>query len=240
MYSTQSLYSGANRARFLVSGIVAASFVLALLNAKVAQAQTPADIVAAVNKTCAVMSGERKLDSQTLQLLLLVDEDFADANPVALAIYRGVIRQCPKAYLAYEQRKRVNNPFANSGLLKGTPSALLSSGSSSSSHASRSVFAMRCIGNGGMASAQGATLTVKFQKAEHPASQGLLPGQCSWLDRGVRPNEPSRIEVPLHSPSQAQNGVAQINAGGTWTFWVYNINAVLRATAVAKGTPAKP
>ncbi|MGB8908496.1 MAG: hypothetical protein WCC84_07075 [Candidatus Cybelea sp.] len=240
MYSTPSLYPGANRARFLTFGIVAASFALALPNAEVAQAQTPAGIAAAVDKTCAVMSGERKLDNQTLQLLLLLDEDLADPNPVSLALYRGVIHQCPKAYLAYEQRKRVNNPFANSGLVKSTPTALISSGSSSSSHASPSVFAMRCIGSGGMASAQGATLTVKFQKAEHPASQGLLPGQCSWLDRGVRPNEPSRIEAPLASAGQAQNGVAQINAGGTWTFWVYNTSAVLRATAVAKGTPAKP
>ncbi|MFZ0033221.1 MAG: hypothetical protein WAK84_15255 [Candidatus Cybelea sp.] len=240
MYSTPSLYLGANCARFLAFGIVAALFALALLNAEVAQAQTAAGIAAAVDKTCAVMSGERKLDSQTLQLLQLLDEDLADPNPVAIALYRGVIHQCPKAYLAYEQRKRVNNPFANSGLVKGTPAALISSGSSSTSHALPSVFAMRCVGNGGMASAQGATLTVKFQKTEHPASQGLLPGQCSWLDRGVRPNEPSRIEVPLASAGQAQNGVAQINAGGTWTFWVYNTNAVLRATAVAKGTPAKP
>ena len=115
MYSTPSLYPGANRARFLTFGIVAASFALALPNAEVAQAQTPAGIAAAVDKTCAVMSGERKLDNQTLQLLLLLDEDLADPNPVSLALYRGVIHQCPKAYLAYEQRKRVNNPFAKFG-----------------------------------------------------------------------------------------------------------------------------
>jgi hypothetical protein len=227
----------ANRGRFPVFVIVAASFAFALLCGKAAQAQTAADIATAVNKTCAVMSGQQKVDGQTLQLLLLLDEDLADPNPVALALYRGVLHQCPKAYLAYEQRKRANNPFANAPLVKGTPTSL-TAGSGSASPAS--VFPMRCRGNGTMASAQGTTLMVRFEKVNHPAAQGLSPGECSWLDRAVRPNEPSLIEVPLASAAQARNGVAQISAGGLWTFWVYNANTFLRATAVAKGTPAKP
>ncbi|MBV9717791.1 MAG: hypothetical protein JOZ77_00585 [Candidatus Eremiobacteraeota bacterium] len=230
----------ASRARLAGFGVAAAILAATLCGARIAQAQTAADVAAAVDKTCAVMSGERKADSQTLQYLLLLDEDLADANPVAVALYRGVVHQCPKAYLSYEQRKRTSNPFANSGLVSGTQTALTSGASSSAGHSTPAVFAMRCRGHGGMASAQGLTLTVRFEKADHPAVQSLLPGQCSWLDRGVRPNEPSIISVPLGSAAEAQNGVAQINAGGTWTFWVYNANGSFRATEVAKGTPAKP
>jgi hypothetical protein len=220
--------------------IAAAWSTVALFDGRPAHAQTAADVAAAVNKTCGVMSGQQKADSQALHLLLLLDEDLADANPVAVALYRGVVHQCPKAYLAYEQRLRRGNPFANSGLVKGTPTALASSGSGSPKPPSPTAYAMRCHGNAGMASALGTTLMVHFEKASHPASQGLLPGECSWLDRAVRANEPSLIEVPLASAAQAQNGVSQIDAGGMWTFWVYNANGFLRATAVAKGTPAKP
>lgn len=229
-----------HRAPCLVLGVAVASFAVAVLVSPVAHAQTATDVAVAVDKTCAVMSGQRKPDSQTLQFLLLLDEDLADANPVAVALYRGVVHQCPKAYLAYEQRKRASNPFANSALVRGAPTQLTASGSGSANHSSPTVFPIRCRGNNGIASAQGTTLTVRFEKANHPATQGLLPGQCSWLDRGVRSNEPSRIEVLLGSAAQARNGVGQINAGGTWTFWVYNANTLLRATAVAKGTPAKP
>src|SRR5579863_7569948 len=101
--------------------IAAAWFAVALFDGRPTYAQTAADVATAVTKTCAVMSGQQKADSQALHLLLLLDEDLADANPVAVALYRGVVHQCPKAYLAYEQRLRRGNPFANSGLVKGTP-----------------------------------------------------------------------------------------------------------------------
>jgi hypothetical protein len=212
---------------------LAISLFAVFLDAEAARAQTAADMAAAVDKTCAVMSGQQKPDGQALQLLLLLDEDLADANPVAVALYRGVLHQCPKAYLAYEQRKRASNPFANSGLVSGASTSLTAT-------PRPSTFPMRCRADGNMASAQGPTLTVRFAKAAKPAAQGLQPGQCSWLDRGVRASEPSRIEVPLASAAQAKNGVTAINAGGMWTFWVYKANTVLRATAVAKGTPARP
>lgn len=229
----------AQRMRSLSLGLALASFgVLALFSGTTARAQTAADVAAAVNKSCAVMSGAQKPDSQSLQYLLLIDEDMADANPVATALYRGVVHQCPKAYLAYEQRKRTSNPFANDPLTSGTQTSL-TSGSSSTAASTPAVYPMRCLGNGSMASAQGATLLVRFTKSSRPATESLQPGQCSWLDRGVNGNEPSEIAVPLASAAQAQNGVEQINAGGTWTFWVYNASTVLHATAVAKGTPTK-
>jgi hypothetical protein len=218
--------------RFRPDALVLATlaFMLGLLHADAARAQTAADVNAAVGNICAVLSGQQKADSRTLQYLLLMDEDLADANPVALGLYRGVVHQCPKAYIAYEQRKRTSNPFANSGLTKGTPTQLT---------AAPQTYAMSCRGGRGIASAQSTTLTLLFAKATHPAAQGLLPGQCSWTDRGVRPSEPARIVVPLASAAEARNGVAQINAGGLWTFQVYAVNGTLRATVVTKGAAAK-
>jgi hypothetical protein len=214
------------RFRLRARRLTAFTFALILLAADGARAQTAADVSAAVGNVCAVLSGQQKADSRTLQYLLLMDEDFADANPVSIAIFRGVTHQCPKAYLAYEQRKRTHNPFANSGLTNSTPTQLT---------AAPKTFALRCRGGHGIASAQGATLIVVFAKATHPAAHGLLPGQCSWADRAVSAKESARIVVPLANAAQARDGVAQINAGGLWTFQTYNANGSLRATAVAKG-----
>jgi len=100
-------------------------------------------------------------------------------------------------------------------------------------------FPLSCRGGKGIASAQGATLIVAFAKAAHPGAQGLLAGQCSWTDRVVGAKEPTRIVVPLVNAAQAGNGVAQINAGGLWTFQVYNANGSLHATVVAKGAATK-
>jgi hypothetical protein len=80
---------------------------------------------------------------------------------------------------------------------------------------------------------------VKFARSAQAATHGLGPGQCSWADRPMRSNEPASIETLLASAADANNGVAQIYAGGTWTFWLTNTNAYLRASAIAKGTPSK-
>jgi hypothetical protein len=218
------------RPRSLTLALATAAFTFSLLHPDAAGAQTSADLAAAVGNVCAVLSGQQKPDSRTLQYLLLMDEDLADANPVALGLYRGVVHQCPKAYLAYEQRKHTSNPFANSGLTKGTPTQLTGA---------PKTFALTCRGGHGIASAQGATLIVQFAKVAHPAPQGLLPGQCSWSDRGVGSKEPARIVVPLVNAAQARDGVAQINAGGAWTFQVYAANGALRATSVVKGPAPK-
>ena len=93
------------------------------LYAKATQAQTNIQQVAA--KTCAVMAGKRKLDQQTFQYLRILDEDLANANPVALALYRQVLNQCPKAYFNFQQRKRVNNPFPPGSLVNPNPTPLI-------------------------------------------------------------------------------------------------------------------
>lgn len=94
---------------------------------KTAQGQINIPQVAAT--TCAVMSGQRKLDGRALQYLLLLDDDLV-GNPVTIVLYREVINQCPKAYLNYQQRKRVSNPFPPGFLVNPNPSPLITPGSS--------------------------------------------------------------------------------------------------------------
>lgn len=223
--------------------LVAACAIVAWLGLTVwgspaGRAQTAADVSAAAGKACAVMSGQAKADSRTLQYLLLLDEDMADANPVATALYHDVLQQCPKAYIGYEQRLRSQNPFANSGLVKQSSTSLTGSGTSLTGSPAPE-FPIRCRGAHGMAAANGTMLVVTFAKVQHAATQGLQPGQCAWVDRAVRASEPAHIDVPLGSNGDAQRGVAQIGAGGLWTFWVVNAGSALRASAVAKGTPAQ-
>ena len=154
-----------------------------------ARALSAADITAAAAQTCAVMSGQTKADARTLQYLLMLDEDMADANPVALALFHDVVHECPKAYLSYEQRLRAQNPFAAHPLVN-QQTQLSNSGTNFAGPASRPDFPIRCRGGRGMASSQGTMLVVTFEKTEHPAAQGLQPGQCAWLDRAMRQNEP--------------------------------------------------
>jgi len=93
---------GMVRSRPVARCLVTVAFALGVLHTDCARAQTAADLAAAVGNVCAVLSGQQKADSRTLQYLLLMDEDMADTNPVALGLFRGVVHQCPKAYLAYE------------------------------------------------------------------------------------------------------------------------------------------
>jgi len=207
------------------------SLLVVLLLAVVASAslaQTQSNISQAAATTCSVMSGQRKADSQAFKYLLLLDEDLGDANPVALALHREVVKQCPKTYLDYEQRKRVSNPFPAGSLVKSTPTQLVNP---------EPDYPIRCRGAHGLASTDGKNLVVQFRKGDAPADKALQAGQCSWPDRGMRPNEPTRITDECATVSEARNTAERINAGDTWTFWVVNTGTFFKATASAKGKP---
>jgi hypothetical protein len=68
-------------------------------------------------------------------------------------------------------------------------------------------------------------LVVKFRPGNMPAGQGLKPGEGSWLDRGMRPNEPFRIEgdVPEMLAAQVAISLGQ-DPKAYWRFWIYNTN----------------
>jgi hypothetical protein len=53
-------------------------------------------------------------------------------------------------------------------------------------------FPLVCRGGGAMQfrfSHAESTITVTFKAGTKPAAQGLVPGECSWRDRGFRPGE---------------------------------------------------
>ena len=98
-------------------------------------------------------------------------------------------------------------------------------------------FPLRCKGSTGMASANGKNLIIEFTKGDRPADQGLQSGQCSWLDRGLRSNEPTRVVQERPTVGEAQSTAKLINAGETWTFWVFNAGEFFRANSSARGMP---
>src|SRR6266851_3415866 len=70
-----------------------------------------------------------------------------------------------------------------------------------------------------------------FTRGAKPASQGLVPGECSWEDRGVRAEEPNRLSqhVEPNSPSLRGNLAPENrwyeelhSPDKYWTFQVYN------------------
>ncbi len=70
-----------------------------------------------------------------------------------------------------------------------------------------------------------------FTRGTKPASQGLAPGECSWVDRGMRPQEPDRLSqhVEPNSPSLKGNLAPENrwyeelhSPDKYWTFQVYN------------------
>lgn len=117
----------------LIAGVSTVS-----LYAEAAQAQINIQQIA--TKTCAVMSGQKKPDRQSFQYLLLLDDNeaFGSGNPITLALFQTVLKKCPQAYLNFQHRKLVNNPFPPGYLVKPNQTLLYhpESGSSNSSTSS--------------------------------------------------------------------------------------------------------
>jgi hypothetical protein len=86
-----------------------------------------------------------------------------------------------------------------------------------------------------MASTSGKNLIIDFRPARGPAGNGLEPGQCSWLDRSLRPNEPIPIVSEEFAPATARQIAGMIDNGETWTFWVFNVGRFFHATADSRG-----
>jgi len=65
-------------------------------------------------------------------------------------------------------------------------------------------------------------LTVKFESGTRRADAGLRPGQGSWLDRGMRSGEPTRLEYYVHE-SDAQKIIDYLRSPASYyVFECYN------------------
>jgi hypothetical protein len=73
----------------------------------------------------------------------------------------------------------------------------------------------------------------KGTRATGPNGAQLAPGQCSWLDRGMRSNEPDILQEevgPNITSAPWFNNLRQ--PGGCWRFDVFNTNqGVLKVTS---------
>ena len=214
----------------------ALSLFVAFLHAGPARAQTPADMVPPSIRRARSCPASKNSTARRCSCCCCSTKISQTPIPLPLRIYRGVIHQCPKAYLAYEQRKRASNPFANSGLVKGTVGASFL----------RFEFASQA--REACFPCDAAVIVpwrprkvrhyVRFAKSRasglaRPASRPVLVARSRSA-----PNEPSRIEVPL--PARAgQERSRAINAGGTWTFWVYNVERRAPRHGCCKGYSGK-
>src|SRR5260370_23636326 len=70
-----------------------------------------------------------------------------------------------------------------------------------------------------------------FTRGTKPASQGLAPGECSWTDRGMHPEEPDRVSQHVEANSQSLRGnltpenrwYQELHSPNKyWIFQVYN------------------
>ena len=78
-----------------------------------------------------------------------------------------------------------------------------------------------------------------FTKANRPAGprgRNLAPGQCSWVDRGMRTNEPDILQQEVGPTVNSQPWFADMkNPAKFWIFDVFNTNQ-----GVMKITRARP
>ncbi|MBW3571204.1 MAG: hypothetical protein KY467_08860 [Gemmatimonadetes bacterium] len=65
-----------------------------------------------------------------------------------------------------------------------------------------------------------------FERSAGPASAGLAPGQCAWMDRAVRADEPARLahHVPAGADGEAPYQWPEVlyDPDRYWVFEVYN------------------
>src|SRR5216684_2728595 len=85
-----------------------------------------------------------------------------------------------------------------------------------------------------------------FVRGTKPAGEGLAPGECSWVDRGMYPNEPDRVS------QHVEEGSDSLKVGGTlapenrWyeelhssdKYWIFMVSNNGRGQMIA--TSARP
>jgi hypothetical protein len=66
-------------------------------------------------------------------------------------------------------------------------------------------------------------LIVDFKFGDRPVGAGLSPGQGSWMDRGMRPGEPTRLIYFRINRAKAEKIAASLrNPRVQWAFWCNN------------------
>jgi hypothetical protein len=92
-------------------------------------------------------------------------------------------------------------------------------------------YPLVCRGGGSLAigTAPGeGNIGFRFTRGTKPAGEGLAPGECSWKDRGMYPNEPDRVSQHIEEVVGAPKPgwYEELHSSGRyWTFMVSNNGA---------------
>lgn len=65
-------------------------------------------------------------------------------------------------------------------------------------------------------------LIVDFQAGRTSVGDGLRPGQGSWMDRGMHPDEPTRLIYRVRRARAEGIAASLKNSRVTWAFWCNN------------------
>ncbi len=131
----------------------------------------------------------------------------------------------------------------------GMTAAILQVSSGSSSARTPEDYPLVCRGGGtlviGIAPGE-RNIGFTFVRGTKPAGEGLAPGECSWVDRGMYPNEPDRVS------QHVEEGSDSLKVGGTlapenrWyeelhssdKYWIFMVSNNGRGELIA--TSARP
>src|SRR5262249_53360290 len=72
-----------------------------------------------------------------------------------------------------------------------------------------------------------------------PRGRDLAPGQCSWVDRGFRPGEPTILQMEVAPNVTSQLWFRELkDPKNRWTFYVFNTNQGVMKITHAERTGA--
>jgi hypothetical protein len=94
----------------------------------------------------------------------------------------------------------------------------------------RGIDTFKVIDTVGPAGAKGVGFT--FTLGTSKAKDGLSTGQCSWVDRGMRPGEPGRLSQASESAGDWTKELS--SSDSYWKFNVYNAGDQLQATSAER------
>jgi hypothetical protein len=110
-------------------------------------------------------------------------------------------------------------------------------------------YLLVCRGGGslviGIAPGEG-NIGFSFTRGTKPADDGLAPGECSWVDRGMYPNEPDRVSQHLEEGSESLKLGGTLAAENRWyeelhsfdSYWTFMVSNNGRGQLIA--TSARP
>src|SRR5438094_2133343 len=116
---------------------------------------------------------------------------------------------------------------------------------SGSAAGQRRTFPLVCRGGGSIAPSTVRIIGVTFTRGTKPAGEGLDPGECSWVDRGMHADEPDRLSQPVEDswesldkgeggrllPPETRWYEELRSSRKSWRFMVYRQRSVLRVTS---------